>query len=77
MLSACRSAATEVEFKDRLTHYGNHFWMLFDESDLTDDMYADASLHNDQGAWQMIFGVKYDFVLPPSGLCRKTDAGRH
>ena len=65
-------AAPEVEFKDRLTHYGNHFWLLFDEegrllsfvdgmvtdeADLTDDMYADASLHNEQGAWQMIFGV--------------------
>lgn len=28
-----------------------------DEPDLTDVMYADAALHNEQGAWQMIFGV--------------------
>ena len=28
-----------------------------DEPDLTDVMYEDAALHNEQGAWQMIFGV--------------------
>ena len=28
-----------------------------DEADLTDAMYADASMHNENGAWQMIFGV--------------------
>lgn len=65
-------AATEADFRDRLTYYGNHFWLLFDEQgqllsfvdgmvtdepDLTDEMYAHASLHNERGAWQMIFGV--------------------
>ena len=28
-----------------------------DEPDLTDDMYAKADMHNENGAWQMIFGV--------------------
>ena len=28
-----------------------------DEPDLTDDMYENAALHNENGAWQMIFGV--------------------
>ena len=28
-----------------------------DERDLTDVMYEDATLHNENGAWQMIFGV--------------------
>ena len=28
-----------------------------DTPDLTDEMYADASLHDAHGAWQMIFGV--------------------
>lgn len=28
-----------------------------DLADLTDEMYADAAMHNEQGAWQMIFGV--------------------
>lgn len=28
-----------------------------DEPDLTDEMYAKADMHNESGAWQMIFGV--------------------
>ncbi|WP_446425619.1 GNAT family N-acetyltransferase [Mailhella sp.] len=64
-------AADEAVFRDRLTHYPQHFWLLFigeelvsfvdgmatDEPDLRDAMYADASLHLPQGRWQMIFGV--------------------
>ena len=64
-------AATEKEFIDRVKYYGNHFWLMYeaekliafvdgfvtDEPDLTDVMYEDAALHNEQGAWQMIFGV--------------------
>ena len=64
-------AATEEEFAERLKYYGNHFWLMFeeekliafvdgfvtDEADLTDEMYEKAGLHNEDGAWQMIFGV--------------------
>ena len=64
-------AATRSDFKQRLAHYSNHFWLMFDEdkliafvdgmvtdtADLTDNMYEDASLHREDGAWQMIFGV--------------------
>ena len=64
-------AATEAEFIERVKYYGDHFWLLYDaekliafvdgfvtdERDLTDEMYADAALHNEGGAWQMIFGV--------------------
>ena len=64
-------AATRAEFAERLRYYGDHFWLLWEEetlaafvdgmvtdaADLTDAMYADASLHNENGAWQMIFGV--------------------
>ena len=64
-------AATTEEFKDRLNHYGNHFWLMFDEdkliafadglvtdeADLRDEMYERADLHNESGRWQMIFGV--------------------
>ena len=64
-------AAGITEFKERLEHYADHFWLMFegdklisfvdgfvtDETDLRDEMYADASLHNPNGAWQMIFGV--------------------
>ena len=64
-------AATKAEFEGRLTHYADHFWLMFrgdrlisfvdgfvtDEPDLRDEMYADASMHDPKGAWQMIFGV--------------------
>lgn len=65
-------AASEERMRDRISHFGDHFWLLFDDDgtlisfvdgmvtgkgDLTDDLYADASLHDEKGAWQMIFGV--------------------
>lgn len=64
-------AATEEEFRERLAHYAGHFWLMFegeklvsfvdgfvtDIPDLTDEMYANAAMHNPHGAWQMIFGV--------------------
>lgn len=64
-------AASREEFAQRLKHYADHFWLMFDgdklisfvdgfvtdEEDLTDEMYANASMHNAAGAWQMIFGV--------------------
>ena len=64
-------AATKEEFAKRLQHYSDHFWLMFegekliafvdgfvtDEADLTDEMYEKAEMHNEQGAWQMIFGV--------------------
>lgn len=31
--------------------------MVTDERDLTDAMYAQAAMHDEKGAWQMIFGV--------------------
>ena len=64
-------AATKEEFAERIKYYGDHFWLMFDgdrliafvdgfvtdEADLTDEMYANAAMHNENGAWQMIFGV--------------------
>ncbi len=72
-------AATKESFADRIKYYGNHFWLMFDggkliafvdgfvtdEPDLTDEMYDDASMHNENGKWQMIFGVN---TIPE---CRK------
>ena len=64
-------AATKEEFAERIKYYGDHFWLMFegdkliafldgfvtDVPDLTDEMYAKASMHDENGAWQMIFGV--------------------
>ena len=64
-------AAAREDFIARLASYPDHFWLMFDgdrlisfvdgfvtdEPDLRDEMFADASLHNENGAWQRIFGV--------------------
>ncbi|WP_018143801.1 GNAT family N-acetyltransferase [Alloscardovia criceti] len=64
-------AATEQDFVGRVEHYGNHFWLMFntekliafvdgfvtDEPDLSDEMYENPEMHNENGSWQMIFGV--------------------
>ena len=39
--------------------------MVTDEADLTDEMYEKGEMHNENGAWQMIFGVN---TIPS---CRK------
>lgn len=73
-------AATEQEFVERIKYYSNHFWLLYDadnliafvdgfvtdEPDLTDIMYENACMHNENGAWQMIFGVN---TLPEYRKC--------
>ena len=64
-------AASERDVRERLRVYPNHFWLMYEDErlvsfvnglatnqpDLTDEMYKNACLHNEGGAWQMIFGV--------------------
>ncbi len=64
-------AAPKEELEERLKYYPDHFQLAFDgdklvafvdgfvtdESDLTDEMYENADMHNENGSWQMIFGV--------------------
>ena len=64
-------AASGKDLKDRLIHYPNHFWLLYEEEklvslvdglccnieDLTDDMFHNASMHDENGQVQMILGV--------------------
>lgn len=64
-------AADRKEIEERLAVYSDHFWLLFDEdrlvsfvdgmvtdeADLRDEMYENADLHDENGCWQMIFGV--------------------
>ena len=65
-------AADRASFQRRLEAFRDHFWLLFEDGalvsvvdgcvtdtpDLTDAMYEDASLHDEHGAWQMLFGVE-------------------
>ena len=65
-------AAGREAFRGRLTDFPNHFLVMSDEygkivsfidgfttdiSDLTDEMYAVSSLHDENGKWQMVFGL--------------------
>lgn len=64
-------AATSKEIQERLDVYANHFLLLFEEDrlisfidgfctnqrDLTDEVYSDASMHDEDGDWQMVFGL--------------------
>lgn len=64
-------AATREAFRERLLAFPEHFWLLWDadklvsmingmttnRSMLTDEMYENPSMHDEAGAWQMIFGV--------------------
>ena len=64
-------AATREELAERLKYYADHFWLMFDgdkliafvdgfvtdEENLTDEMYEKASMHDEKGSWQMVFGV--------------------
>lgn len=64
-------AATKETIEKRVERFGNRFWLLYDQDilvgfvngmvtnakDLRDEMYEKVSLHNEQGGWQMIFGV--------------------
>lgn len=57
--------------KQRLEIYPDHFWvmeddgrivsyvngMVTDAAELRDEMYKNAELHDENGSWQMIFGV--------------------
>lgn len=65
-------AADRERLKSRLEHYPDNFWLGFDdfrnlisfvagpvtkEADLNDEMYADSSVHDPDGDWQMILTV--------------------
>ena len=64
-------AATAESFRERLSAFADHFWLLWDgdrlvsfvngmvtdEADLSDEMYVNAAMHQPDGQWQMIFGV--------------------
>lgn len=65
-------AATREQLEDRLNIYPNHFWLLERDGEivsmvngmvsnqpgLSDELYEEASLHQEDGSWQMLFGVE-------------------
>ncbi|MGN0244260.1 MAG: GNAT family N-acetyltransferase [Lachnospiraceae bacterium] len=65
-------AASRESFEQRLKMFSNHFWileengvmisvingMVTNEPQLQDEMFADAGMHEEEGDWQMIFGVE-------------------
>ncbi len=67
-----KEAATKESFEKRLLVYSDYFWILENEDgkivsftngmvtnneNLTDEMYENSKLHDENGEWQMIFGV--------------------
>ena len=66
-------AATIESFRERISIFGDFFWLLenesgrlvgmingmgTDETTLRDEMFEDATMHHPNGAWQMILGVE-------------------
>lgn len=74
--------ATFHDFKERLRVYPNHFLLLFlddklvafvdgfctSDADLTDDMYENSSLHDEDGDWQMIFASILIQIIGGKGM---------
>lgn len=64
-------ASPRSQFAGRVVRYPNHFWLLIerqrlvafvtglttDRADLEDEMFKNAGLHDERGAWQMILSV--------------------
>ena len=64
-------AATKKDLHERLTIYPNHFLLFLkddkivsfinglvtNKKDLSDEMFENATLHEEYGCWQMIFGL--------------------
>lgn len=79
-------AATEESLRARLAAYPSHFWLLeqagepvsfvngmvTDQPNLTDEMYENAALHDENGRWQMIFGVDTAPAYRRQGLAART-----
>lgn len=78
-------AASRRNFKKRLKVYPDHFWLLEEdgklisfingmvtnESTISDIMFEDASLHDEDGDWQAIFGVNTIPEYRQRGLAAK------
>ena len=79
-------AASPTTIAERMTHYADHFWLIEDEGgtllalvnglctnepDLSDEMYESPTMHDPDGAWQMIFGVATAPAAQGQGLATR------
>ena len=78
-------AASRESFKKRLEVFADRFWLLWegdrlvsmvngmvtDLEELVDEMFADATIHQADGKWQMIFGVATHPEYQRRGLAAK------
>ena len=78
-------AASRESFKKRLEVFADRFWLLWegdrlvsmvngmvtDREELVDEMFADATIHQTDGKWQMIFGVATHPEYQRRGLAAK------
>ena len=84
-------AATKEEFAERIKFYDDHFWLMFDadklfllwmdllptKSDLTDEMYENASMHNEKRGMANDFRCQYHPLLSSAWLCRRINPKSH
>lgn len=78
-------AASRESFRKRLEVFADRFWLLWegdrlvsmvngmvtDREELVDEMFADATIHQANGKWQMIFGVATHPEYQRRGLAAK------
>lgn len=78
-------AASRESFRKRLKVFADRFWLLWegdrlvsmvngmvtDREELVDEMFADATIHQADGKWQMIFGVATHPEYQRRGLAAK------
>ena len=78
-------AATLAQFAERFSVYGTHFLvlesggrlagfingMVTDQTTISDDLYEDASLHAETGAWQSVFGLDVREEFRRRGFARR------
>ena len=78
-------AASRESFRKRLEVFADRFWLLWegdrlvsmvngmvtDLEELVDEMFADATIHQADGKWQMIFGVATHPEYQRRGLAAK------
>ena len=79
-------AASPTTIAERMAHYADHFWLIEDEGgtllalvnglctnepNLSDEMYESPTMHDPDGAWQMIFGVATAPAAQGQGLATR------